>query len=137
MKTVFADSNYLIALLHPGDELHEIAVSVSAGLGEFRLMTTEMVLAEVLNDLGRRGASLRRLAAETVTGLIEDENALVVPQSTELFHEALTFYRGHQDKRWGLTDCASFLTMWDQGVSEALTYDHHFEQAGFSALLRK
>lgn len=136
MRDIFADSNDLIALLHPGDELHDRALSVSAGLGEFRLTTTQMVLAEVLNDLGRRGPSLRRLAAETVRELMNSGDALVVPQTAELFDEALAFYTGHRDKSWGLTDCASFLTMWDREISEALTYDHHFEQAGFRALLR-
>src|ERR1035441_1430803 len=34
-----------------------------------------------------------------------------------------------------LTDCISFVVMQDHGLSEALTADHHFEQAGFKAFL--
>ena len=34
-----------------------------------------------------------------------------------------------------LTDCISFVVMLEHGLSEALTADHHFEQAGFKALL--
>jgi predicted nucleic acid-binding protein len=41
-----------------------------------------------------------------------------------------------QDKEWSLTDCISFLLMRERGIHEALTHDHHFEQAGFVALLR-
>jgi predicted nucleic acid-binding protein len=33
-------------------------------------------------------------------------------------------------------DCFSFVVMTDHRVSEALTNDRHFEQAGFRALLR-
>ena len=44
--------------------------------------------------------------------------------------------RERADKEWPLTDCISFVVMPDQGLSEALTADHHFEQAGFKALLR-
>jgi predicted nucleic acid-binding protein len=35
-----------------------------------------------------------------------------------------------------LTDCISFVVMEDEGISEALTGDKHFEQAGFKALLK-
>jgi predicted nucleic acid-binding protein len=35
-----------------------------------------------------------------------------------------------------MTDCSSFLIMWQYGIDAALTYDKHFEQAGFDALLR-
>jgi hypothetical protein len=33
------------------------------------------------------------------------------------------------------TDCLRFLVMRDEGIIHALTGDHHFEQAGFKALL--
>jgi uncharacterized protein len=40
-----------------------------------------------------------------------------------------------RDKEWSLTDCISFVVMKERGLTEALTADHHFEQAGFKALL--
>jgi hypothetical protein len=39
------------------------------------------------------------------------------------------------DKDWSLTDCISFVVMQDHSIQEALTTDHHFEQAGFLPLL--
>jgi uncharacterized protein len=39
------------------------------------------------------------------------------------------------DKDWSLTDCISFIVMEERRITEALTGDHHFEQAGFRALL--
>ncbi|KAF5428591.1 hypothetical protein C5S39_11130 [Candidatus Methanophagaceae archaeon] len=50
---------------------------------------------------------------------------------------AIDFYRDREDKEWGLTDCISFIVMGDQGLTDALTADEHFEQAGFRALLRE
>ena len=40
------------------------------------------------------------------------------------------------DKEWPLTDCVSFVVMKERGITEALTGDRHFEQAGFVALLK-
>ena len=40
-------------------------------------------------------------------------------------------------KEWGLTDCISFVVMADRGLTQALTADDHFTQAGFVALLRE
>ena len=47
-----------------------------------------------------------------------------------------SFYVARRDKNWSLTDCISFVVMKDRGPTQALTADHHFEQAGFKALLR-
>jgi predicted nucleic acid-binding protein len=38
------------------------------------------------------------------------------------------------DKNWSFTDCISFIVMEQEGLIDALTGDHHFEQAGFNAL---
>jgi len=61
---------------------------------------------------------------------------LVVPASTELVKAGLDHYRRRPDKDWSLTDCISFVVMQREGITEALTADHHFEQAGFVALLK-
>jgi hypothetical protein len=34
-----------------------------------------------------------------------------------------------------MTDCISFVVMQERGIFEALTTDHHFQQAGFRAIL--
>jgi predicted nucleic acid-binding protein len=60
----------------------------------------------------------------------------IVPASRELLDRALDFYHQHADKKWTLTDCVSFVIMRERGVTDALTGDKHFEQAGFVALLK-
>jgi uncharacterized protein len=59
----------------------------------------------------------------------------VMPATSELFGEGMDLYNRRFDKDWGLTDCTSFLTMRDKGITDALTTDEHFRQAGFNALL--
>jgi predicted nucleic acid-binding protein len=60
----------------------------------------------------------------------------VVPQTQQAFTASLDLYRERSDKGWSLTDCASFLTIRELGITAALTSDKHFEQAGCTALLR-
>jgi predicted nucleic acid-binding protein len=45
-------------------------------------------------------------------------------------------YAQRLDKEWSLTDCITFAVMAREGLTDALTGDHHFEQAGFVALLK-
>jgi len=137
MKSVFADADYWVALLHPVEQLHETAKRMSAQLRPVRIVTSEMVLAEVLNILGKRGEAVRKSACEAVRQMRANPNVTVVPQTSAQFVEALNYHCGHMDKQWGQVDCASFLTMREVGLTEALTYDKHFEQAGFKALLRE
>ena len=60
----------------------------------------------------------------------------IVPASRELLDRALDLYHQHADKEWTLTDCVSFVIMRERNVTDALTGDKHFEQAGFTALLK-
>jgi predicted nucleic acid-binding protein len=41
-----------------------------------------------------------------------------------------------EDKAWSLVDSTSFAVMQQLRIQEALTTDHHFEQAGFVRLLK-
>jgi predicted nucleic acid-binding protein len=127
MKRVFADADFFIALLKPKEQLHAKAKAI---------VTSEMVLAEVMTFYADKGADLREAEVAVSLRLGGDPNATVIPQTSIKFREALSFYRQYKDKEWGLTDCASFLIMRETGLAEALTHDHHFEQAGFKALLR-
>lgn len=63
-------------------------------------------------------------------------NVVFVPFSRTLFDQGLALYISRADKDWSLTDCISFVIMRERGLADALTGDHHFEQAGFNALLK-
>jgi predicted nucleic acid-binding protein len=60
---------------------------------------------------------------------------MIVPPQEAHFDAGYSLYASRPDKDWSLTDCISFVLMKELGVSEALTGDHHFQQAGFVALL--
>jgi predicted nucleic acid-binding protein len=131
---VFADTSWWIAITAPTDQLHELAVRIAPSIADRKIITSEMVLTELLNAFSAGGPTLRR-AAVMMVAIIRSEHQ-VVPQSGRLFDEALTLYAGRLDKAWSLTDCASMAIMTRRGIVDVLTHDHHFEQAGFTALLR-
>ena len=73
---------------------------------------------------------------EFILHLRQGDVCEVVPASRELFDRALELYHQHADKEWTLTDCVSFVVMREAGITQALTEDRHFEQAGFTALFK-
>jgi uncharacterized protein len=135
MRRIFADAGYWIALLNPKDGLHTKALEVSATFGRSRILTSEVVLTEVLNAFAGKGESLRNAACALVDQIRSNPNAEIVPMTSSAFREAMERYRTRADKTWGLTDCMSFLIMEQKGITDALSADRDFQQAGFNALL--
>ncbi len=137
MKSVFADTNYWIALLYPDDELHGRAGKISNLLGNRIIITSEMVLTELLNQMAKKGEMLRNITVQFVKEIKANPNIKVVAQTSIQFNEAVEYYKVRLDKEWSLTDCSSIQIMENENITDALTYDKHFEQAGFVALLRE
>jgi len=134
---VFLDTAYAIALSSPNDLFHQRAISLADQLeaADTRLVTTRAVLLEIGNALSKqryRSAAVRLLAA-----LEADPHVEIVPLSEQLYARAVQLYRERLDKEWGLTDCVSFMVMQVRGITEALTTDEHFQQAGFTGLMRE
>jgi uncharacterized protein len=134
MNQRFADAFYFIALLNPADHHHHAAMAASEDLKE-PLVTTWWVLVEVADALSAP-ASRRRVAA-FLRRLDADPEILVAALDDRTFAKGLDLFERRPDKGWSLTDCISFVVMTERGLTEALTGDHHFEQAGFRALLRQ
>jgi hypothetical protein len=137
MKQIFLDTSYLQALVDSGDDLYPVAIIVTARLGKFKGVTSEMVLTELLNALCSRGQFLRQSAIRLTHNLRNNSNTLTIPQSSEQFEQAFNFYQRRLDKGYSLTDCASMQIMEQQQIYEILTFDKHFQQEGFRALLRE
>lgn len=133
MKPVFADAFFYVACLNRADQHHDkVMVAASQPLG--RLVTTRWVLMEVVDALAA-SESRSRLAA-FIRALEMDPETTIVEARPTLFQRGLKLFDERPDKEWTLTDCISFVVMADEGLTDALTGDHHFEQAGFRALFR-
>lgn len=130
---IFADTGLLIALVNHQDELHARARAWVAHLRS-GIVITEHVLWEAVNLCSK---PKDRPKIHSLVNLIRTaEPYELIPASLELFDAGLQLHAQRPDKEWSLTDCISFLVMRDRGIHRALAYDHHFEQAGFEALLR-
>jgi uncharacterized protein len=137
MHKVFADTDYWVAILNPREQLHAKAKSASVSFAKARLVTSEMVLAELLAFYSVKGERLRDGAVMLVETMRQRPKVTIVPQTSSQFQEALALYKQFRDKEWSLTDCASILIMREESITDALSNDQHFEQAGFHALLRE
>ena len=132
MKPVFGDSLYFLALANPRDQHHQRAVDFARGYRGI-VVTTRWVLAEVCDGLA--DPLNRQFAVHLVDRVATAGPLRAVQESDELFERGFALYRQRVDKDWSLTDCISFVVMADESLSDALTADHHFAQAGFTVLL--
>jgi uncharacterized protein len=132
MSAVFADSFYYLAILNWKDAAHARAIEFTRD-HRFRITTTAWVITEIADALS--GSFSRKGFLLLLSKLENDPSITIVPPSKSLYDKGLRLYARRHDKDWSLTDCISFTVMEERGLTEALTADHHFQQAGFKALL--
>ena len=136
MKRVFADANGWIALNSKRDRLHDTAVRVnrdllSKGRG---YMTTNFVLDESYTGLL---TNVGHFAAVDFGEKVRSSKVVQIIHITEEIEEqAWELFKQYSDKAFSFTDCTSFIVMRQFGLNEAFTSDHHFEQMGFTVLLK-
>ena len=134
---VFLDTSYAIALSSIQDRFHEKALYLAEEIEatSVKLITTQAIFLEIGNALS--SIKYRQQAGLLLKALETDGSIEVIPLTDFLYEQAFQLFNKHTDKAWGMTDCISFVVMRERGLTEALTADHHFEQAGFRALLRQ
>lgn len=125
--------NGAIALLNPHDHAHARVTAYLSGFTA-RLVTTEWVLMELADALSAPTA--RATAVAFLQAVRADAFFDVVGYDADVYRAGFDLYAARTDKAWSLTDCISFAVMKERGLSEALTADHHFEQAGFRAVFK-
>ena len=133
MTGTFADSFYFIALLNPADQFHAQAVRFSRETRK-SVITTTWILVEVADAFSAPG--LRRYVRSVFDSMSVHPQTRIIAADDAWYARGLALYDARPDKGWSLTDCISFEVMGELGLSEALTGDHHFEQAGFRALFK-
>ena len=130
--TVFGDTFYFLALQNPNDKAHRRALALTFA-GRMSLLTTSFVLLEFADAMCR--TRWRNESGSMIRELFANSKVTVVPCTQNLLLRGLSLYESRPDQAWSLTDCISFVVMKEHRLTDALTGDRHFEQAGFKVLL--
>ena len=134
---ILLDTNVLVYAYdpaEPGKQARALDVLdrlVRAGAGA----VSAQVLAEFVALCNTRRVS-RHLALDLVERLVREPDVHVWWVTQDDHDRALQLLRARPDKTYSLCDAVSFELMRRQAISDALTTDHHFEQEGFTRLLR-
>jgi predicted nucleic acid-binding protein len=128
------DTLFVVALINQRDQYHERAAELAESYEGRQFLITDALLLEIGNALARR---YRPQAIEVIEHFLASKDVEVVRLTPDLFEQAFALYEAHEDKEWGLTDCVSFVAMRAAGIQDALTFDQHFVQAGFRALMQE
>ncbi|MBA3439803.1 MAG: type II toxin-antitoxin system VapC family toxin [Pyrinomonadaceae bacterium] len=134
MAETFIDTFFVIAVVNRRDQYHKEAVKLAELYDGQPLVTTEAVLLEVGNSLAK---NYKIEAVAAIKNFLDSDEVSLVRSDAGLFERGFDLYRRYRDKTWGLTDCVSFIVMRERGVTDALSANEDFRQAGFNTLLAR
>ena len=130
---LLVDTVFVQGLINRRDPHHALVLSFLEQMeSAAEVWITEAVMLEVANALC---AIDLQGVVDFIRGCYHTPNMRVVPLESQLLSQGLDLYEKRPDKEWSLTDCVSFVVMRGHRLSDALTTDRHFTQAGFRALL--
>lgn len=136
MSEIFVDTAGWVSLLGDDEDFHdEVEAEYHEALAQKRhLVTTNYVLTEVVALLTSRPLVPRPRMIAFVDALKASPYIEFLFISQALHEHAWEFLKSRANLDWSLVDASSFVLMRQRGITEALTLDHHFEQAGFIRL---
>jgi len=132
---ILIDTGAWYALTDPQERHHGRAVGVfgrSTKEEHGRMVTSDYILDETYTLIRMRLGiePVRRLR-----GLLRQSSSIqVVRVSDTDFERSVDMMLAHEDKRWSLTDCTSFVLMQELEIGDAFTFDHNFAEAGFRVI---
>ena len=138
MADFFADTSGFASLADPTQPFHTLAAQIyrTARNRNRKIVTTNYVVAELVALLTSPLRHSRPSVIASVDRVKASPYVEIIHVDPVLDDEAWQLMKSRPDKEWSLVDCASFALMTRRGITEALTTDHHFEQAGFVRLLK-
>ncbi|HEX9768995.1 MAG TPA: PIN domain-containing protein [Kiloniellales bacterium] len=125
---IFLDTGFLIALFNKRDNHHKRVLEV---FGELRgksladeLLTTDLVIIETITFLVRKVSHERSVYVGE--RLYSQNIARIYETRLEDHKPAFEYLKRHEDKKYSVVDCMSFVVMERLGLREALAVDSDF-----------
>jgi len=95
------------------------------------LVTTNYILTELVVLLSSRYHQPRQTVITAINAIKAEPMVEIIHIDQTLDNEAWRLLEARLDKEWSLVDASSFVVMKHYGITQVLTTDHHFTQAGF------
>jgi predicted nucleic acid-binding protein len=134
---VFADTSGWANFFLTTEPYHVSAVALmrqwrAAGT---KILTTNYVVVELVSLFTRPLRVPRPHQVQIIETIQNASWVQIIHIDPTLAEEGWNLLKSRLDKEWSLVDCSSFVVMTQRKITDALTEDHHFEQAGFVSLL--
>lgn len=137
MTNLFVDTSGWGHLVDPTQAHHLLAQTLyRRARQQGGIVTTNYVIAELIALMTSPLRIPRPQAIAFISSLKQSPYIEIVHVDAGLDEQAWQLLSDRPDKAWSLVDCSSFVLMQERGITDALTTDHHFEQAGFRRLLK-
>jgi predicted nucleic acid-binding protein len=132
-NNLFVDTSGWACYLDDRDPCHSSALALIQRVTKRRwhLVTTNYIITELVALLSSRYHLPRQRVIMAINHIKMDATVEIVYIDQAFDNRAWKLLEARLDKEWSLVDASSFLVMEYFGMTEALTTDHHFEQAGF------
>jgi uncharacterized protein len=127
------DTSGLLCLHYKSEPFHTQATE---SYREAKTRLTHNYIAAEYVALANARRFPRQPVIEFVQDLIDSPEIATVWVDQAIHAAAIDLLLKRQDKAYSLCDAVSFVLMHQRGITAALTTDYHFEQEGFSRLLK-
>lgn len=128
---VFIDTTALVGYFDGSDICHEAAKDLIARMRRqrIRMVLTDFIIDESITTIKSRvGHGIAVRAGDFV---LQCQAIDIIWLDQAVVLKGWEYFKKHTDKGYSFTDCTSFVLMKEIGLKYSLSFDRHFEQAGF------
>ena len=135
---MFIDTSGWANLYIPSETYHLLTAKIfqESRQQQQQLFTSSYVVSELITLLDSPLRTSRNRLFSIINSIKTAPFVHIMHITPEIDNAAWELCQKRPDKPWSLVDCSSFIIMQQLNIQTALTTDRHFEQAGFTRLLK-